>query len=284
MPITIDAVAIKSNAVGRFVSSEEYKKMVDHNAIFDEIESEDGSRFYMFLPCRGFDMPSEFDPEDFLWVFVDDEDDMGIEGNWSDFPFEFDIACQMSFVVDNPSESVMKFMKNTYDYSILDDKRFLELEKLFMEMDDDVWDEDVWNWDGDLVNEIHEILKKYNKGQLLDGRFSLPDFRHLKEFLKDGNMDTSYSTETIFVAMFTPNLKQLVKHMDFVQDVIFDIQHLENSGAIAFYKHNYELFEKITDEDSDDPIVELELDGFLVGPSIIGNGFIGSPQCGWERN
>ena len=116
MPITTDAVAISKKAVNEFIESDEYRKCKEADLIFAEFLSDDGGKLYLFEPNRVFQVNSnEIDEEEFIWVSIDDEDNLSVIGQWQESPFDFDIWTQMSIIVDDKSK--VENLIESFDYS-----------------------------------------------------------------------------------------------------------------------------------------------------------------------
>ena len=116
MPITTDAVAISKKAVNKFVKSDEYRKCKKADLIFAEFLSDDGGKLFLFEPNRVFQVnENEIDEEEFIWVSIDDEDNLSVMGQWQESPFDFDIWTQMSIIVDDKSK--VENLIESFDYS-----------------------------------------------------------------------------------------------------------------------------------------------------------------------
>ena len=116
MPITTDAVAISKKAVNEFIETDEYRKCKNAELIFAEFLNVDGSKLFLFEPNGVFQVnENEIDEEEFIWVSIDDEDNLGITGQWQESPFDFDIWTQMSIIVDDKSK--VENLIESFDYS-----------------------------------------------------------------------------------------------------------------------------------------------------------------------
>ena len=116
MPITTDAVAISKKAVNEFIETDEYRKCKNADLIFAEFLSDDGGKLFLFEPNRVFQVnENEIDEEEFIWVSIDDENNLGITGQWQESPFDFDIWTQMSIIVDDKSK--VENLIESFDYS-----------------------------------------------------------------------------------------------------------------------------------------------------------------------
>ena len=116
MPITTDAVAISKKAVNKFVKSDEYRKCKKADLIFAEFLSDDGCKLFLLEPNRVFQVnENEIDEEEFIWVSIDDEDNLSVIGQWQESPFDFDIWTQMSIIVDDKSK--VENLIESFDYS-----------------------------------------------------------------------------------------------------------------------------------------------------------------------
>ena len=85
--------------------------------IFAEFLSDDGGKLFLFEPNRVFQVnENEIDEEEFIWVSIDDEDNMEVMGCWQESPFfNFDISTQMSIIVDDKSK--VENLIESFDYS-----------------------------------------------------------------------------------------------------------------------------------------------------------------------
>ena len=93
MPIVTDAVAISKKAVNEFIESDDYRRCKNADLIFAEFLSDDGGKLFLFEPNRIIQVKG-IDEEEFIWVSIDDEDNLGITGQWQESPFDFDILTQ----------------------------------------------------------------------------------------------------------------------------------------------------------------------------------------------
>ena len=97
--ITTDAVAISKKAVNEFIESDEYRKCKNADLIFAEFLSDDGGKLFLFEPNGVFQVnENEIDEEEFIWVSIDDENNLGVMGQWQESPFDFDISTLMSII------------------------------------------------------------------------------------------------------------------------------------------------------------------------------------------
>jgi len=194
MPITVDAIALKKSAVEKFTQSDDFKKAEDHNLVAAEFEAEDGAKLYLFSPMRmGLDV-SSLDPEEYVWVQVGDEDGLGVEGHWEDYPFDLEIVCRMSVVVHSADDNVTigncKNMKEYVAYL----QSWFDISKLDFEKDTG---EDCEF--GDCGNCL------LCQGCEDSGLQSTHDAR----FFNLSNLSTAESTDEVFLAVFCPDLKSV---------------------------------------------------------------------------
>lgn len=271
MPITTDAVAIKSEAVKKFTSSENFNRFNKKNLIFAEFESEEGDKLYLFYPNSW--VPIEgLDPDEFIWISVDDEDDFSVEGVWSNFPFNLDVNCQMSWIVND--ESRVEDLIKSFDYSILLDVRLKEICTKFIESK--MLFEDWCDSENGLVDEFVEIMNAHG---IDPATFEeLANSTHEMNFLKETNFQTSLSTAKTFIGKFCPNLIQLVKFSENILDITSDLRELENFACSTYTTENYELIEYLVNEE----IESIEFEDLINYPSIAVCGFSGSGSNGWD--
>jgi len=130
MPITTDAVAVSKKAVKKFIESDGYRKCKNDDLIFSEFLSDDGGKLFLFEPNR-FIQVDGIDEEEFIWVSIDDEDNLGVMGQWQEFPFNFNVSTQMSIIVDDKSK--VENLIQSFNYSIIEDKAFSKICKDFMD-------------------------------------------------------------------------------------------------------------------------------------------------------
>jgi hypothetical protein len=255
MPITTDAVAISKKAVNKFIESDEYRKCKNDDLIFAEFLNVDGSKLFLFEPNRFFQV-NGIDEEEFLWVSVDDEDNLGITGQWQESPFNFDISTQMSIIVDDKSE--VENLIQSFDYSILEDKAFSKICKDFI---DSSLEFDDW-YDETSFKKTEIILEKYN---LDGGDFEdLAKSSHEKNFLKDTGFDSSNSTNNTFIGVFEPDLKALMKYKSIIEDITEDLKELGEKvfAYSTFDTYNYELIETLAEKET--KITGSGFDGYEV--------------------
>ena len=219
MPIVTDAVAISKKAVNEFIESDDYRRCKNADLIFAEFLSDDGGKLFLFEPNRVFQVnENEIDEEEFIWVSIDDEDNLGVMGQWQESPFDFDISTQMSIIVDDKSK--VEYLIESFDYSILEDKAFSKICKDFI---DSSLEFDDW-YDETSFKKTEIILEKYN----LDGDDfeDLVKSSHEKNFLKDTGFDSSNSTNSTFIGVFEPDLKALMKYKSIIEDITEDLKEL----------------------------------------------------------
>ena len=260
MPITTDAVAVSKKAVNEFIKTDEYKKCKNADLIFAEFLSDDGGKLFLFEPNRVFQVnENEIDEEEFIWVSIDDEDNLGVMGQWQESPFDFDIGTQMSIIVDDKSK--VDYLIESFDYSILEDKAFSKICKDFMDSSlefDDWYDETINQQALDRILEKHKDPETWN-GTLED----LMKSSHEINFFKDTGFDCSNSTNSTFIGVFEPDLKALMKYKSIIEDIIEDLPSGEKVCAYStFDTHNYELIETLAKKET--KITGSGFDGYEV--------------------
>ena len=260
MPITTDAVAISKKAVNEFIETDEYRKCKNADLIFAEFLSDDGGKLFLFEPNRVFQVnENEIDEEEFIWVSIDDEDNLGVMGQWQESPFNFDISTQMSIIVDDKSK--VEYLIESFDYSILEDKAFSKICKDFMDSSlefDDWYDETINQQALDRILEKHKDPETWN-GTLED----LMKSSHEINFFKDTGFDCSNSTNSTFIGVFEPDLKALMKYKSIIEDIIEDLPSGEKVCAYStFDTHNYELIETLAKKET--KITGSGFDGYEV--------------------
>ena len=255
MPITTDAVAISKKAVNEFIETDEYRKCKNADLIFAEFLSDDGGKLFLFEPNRIIQVKG-IDEEEFIWVSIDDEDNLGVMGQWQESPFNFDISTQMSIIVDDKSE--VENLIQSFDYSILEDKAFSKICKDFI---DSSLEFDDW-YDETSFKKTEIILEKYN---LDGGDFEdLAKSSHEKNFLKDTGFDSSNSTNSTFIGVFEPDLKALMKYKSIIEDITGDLKEFgdEVFACSTFDTYNYELIKTLAEKES--KITGSGFDGYEV--------------------
>jgi hypothetical protein len=255
MPITTDAVAVSKKAVNKFIESDEYRKCKNADLIFAEFLSDDGGKLFLFEPNR-FMQVGGLDEEEFTWVSIDDEDNLEVMGRWQEFPFNFDVSTQMSIIVDDKSK--VQNLIQSFDYSIIEDKAFSKICKDFI---DSSLEFDDW-FDETSFKKTETILEKYN----LDG----DDFEDLMKssheinFFKNTGFDCSNSTNSTFIGVFEPDLKQLIKYKSIIEDITEDLKELGEKvfACSTFDTYNYELIETLAEKET--KITGSGFDGYEV--------------------
>ena len=261
MPITTDAVAVSKKAVNKFIESDEYRKCKNADLIFAEFLSDDGGKLFLFEPNRVFQVnENEIDEEEFIWVSIDDEDNLGVMGQWQESPFDFDISTQMSIIVDDKSK--VEYLIESFDYSILEDKAFSKICKDFMDSSlefDDWYDETINQQALDRILEKHKDPETWN-GTLED----LMKSSHEINFFKDTGFDCSNSTNSTFIGVFEPDLKALMKYKSIIEDIIEELNELgdEVFAYSTFETYNYELIETLAEKET--KITGSGFDGYEV--------------------
>lgn len=255
MPIVTDAVAISKKAVNEFIESDDYRRCKNADLIFAEFLSDDGGKLFLFEPNRIIQVKG-IDEEEFIWVSIDDEDNLGVMGQWQESPFNFDISTQMSIIVDDKSE--VENLIQSFDYSILEDKAFSKICKDFI---DSSLEFDDW-YDETSFKKTEIILEKYN---LDGGDFEdLAKSSHEKNFLKDTGFDSSNSTNSTFIGVFEPDLKALMKYKSIIKDITRDLKEFgdEVFACSTFDTYNYELIETLAEKET--KITGSGFDGYEV--------------------
>ena len=244
MPITTDAVAVSKKAVKKFIESDGYRKCKNDDLIFSEFLSDDGGKLFLFEPNR-FIQVDGIDEEEFIWVSIDDEDNLGVMGQWQEFPFNFNVSTQMSIIVDDKSK--VENLIQSFNYSIIEDKAFSKICKDFM---DTSLEFDDW-FDETSFKKTEKILEKYN----LDG----DDFEDLLKssheinLFKNTGFDCSNSTNSTFIGVFEPDLKQLIKYKSIIEDITEDLKELGEKvfACSTFDTYNYELIKNLSEKETD---------------------------------
>jgi ribosomal protein L7/L12 len=244
MPITTDAVAVSKKAVKKFIESDGYRKCKNDDLIFSEFLSDDGGKLFLFEPNR-FIQVDGIDEEEFIWVSIDDEDNLGVMGQWQEFPFNFNVSTQMSIIVDDKSK--VENLIQSFNYSIIEDKAFSKICKDFM---DSSLEFDDW-FDETSFKKTEKILEKYN----LDG----DDFEDLLKssheinLFKNTGFDCSNSTNSTFIGVFEPDLKQLIKYKSIIEDITEDLKELGEKvfACSTFDTYNYELIKNLSEKETD---------------------------------
>ena len=247
MPITTDAVAVSKKAVNKFIETDEYRKCENANLIFAEFLNVDGSKLFLFEPNRVFQVnENEIDEEEFIWVSIDDEDNLAVMGQWQEFPFNFNVSTQMSIIVDDKSK--VEYLIKSFDYSIIEDKAFSKICKDFMDSSLEFDD-----WYDETINQkaLDRILKKHNQ-EIWNGTLEdLMKSSHEINFFKDTGFDCSNSTNSTFIGVFEPDLKQLIKYKSIIEDIIEDLPLGEKVLAYStFDTYNYELIETLAKKET----------------------------------
>ena len=247
MPITTDAVAVSKKAVNKFIETDEYRKCENANLIFAEFKNVDGSKLFLFEPNRVFQVnENEIDEEEFIWVSIDDEDNLAVMGQWQEFPFNFNVSTQMSIIVDDKSK--VEYLIKSFDYSIIEDKAFSKICKDFMDSSLEFDD-----WYDETINQkaLDRILKKHNQ-EIWNGTLEdLMKSSHEINFFKDTGFDCSNSTNSTFIGVFEPDLKQLIKYKSIIEDIIEDLPLGEKVLAYStFDTYNYELIETLAEKET----------------------------------
>jgi len=258
MPIVTDAVAISKKAVNEFIESDDYRRCKNADLIFAEFLSDDGGKLFLFEPNRIIQVKG-IDEEEFIWVSIDDEDNLGVMGQWQESPFDFDISTHMSIIVDEKSK--VENLIESFDYSILEDKAFSKICKDFMDSSlefDDWYDETINQQALDRILEKHKDPETWN-GTLED----LMKSSHEINFFKDTGFDCSNSTNSTFIGVFEPDLKALMKYKSIIEDIIEDLPSGEKVCAYStFDTHNYELIETLAKKET--KITGSGFDGYEV--------------------
>ena len=247
MPITTDAVAVSKKAVNKFIETDGYRKCENANLIFAEFLNVDGSKLFLFEPNRVFQVnENEIDEEEFIWVSIDDEDNLAVMGQWQEFPFNFNVSTQMSIIVDDKSK--VEYLIKSFDYSIIEDKAFSKICKDFMDssLEFDDWYDETTN-----QKALDRILKKHNQ-EIWNGTLEdLMKSSHEINFFKDTGFDCSNSTNSTFIGVFEPDLKQLIKYKSIIEDIIEDLPLGEKVLAYStFDTYNYELIETLAEKET----------------------------------
>ena len=166
-------------------------------------------------------------------------------GQWQEFPFNFNVSTQMSIIVDDKSK--VENLIQSFNYSIIEDKAFSKICKDFM---DSSLEFDDW-FDETSFKKTEKILEKYN----LDG----DDFEDLLKssheinLFKNTGFDCSNSTNSTFIGVFEPDLKQLIKYKSIIEDITEDLKELGEKvfACSTFDTYNYELIKNLSEKETD---------------------------------
>jgi ribosomal protein L7/L12 len=167
-------------------------------------------------------------------------------GQWQEFPFNFNVSTQMSIIVDDKSK--VEYLIKSFDYSIIEDKAFSKICKDFMDSSLEFDD-----WYDETINQkaLDRILKKHNQ-EIWNGTLEdLMKSSHEINFFKDTGFDCSNSTNSTFIGVFEPDLKQLIKYKSIIEDIIEDLPLGEKVLAYStFDTYNYELIETLAEKET----------------------------------
>jgi hypothetical protein len=250
------AIVLKQTAVEQFINSADFKELEEQNLVAAEFESKEGHKLYLFSPTKsGISPPQYLDPEEYVWIQVGDEDGLGVEGYWEDFPFDLDIDCRMSVVVHSADGNFsIRDCKNMKEYVAYLRESF-DISKLDFEKDTG---EDCEFGDcGDCL-----LCQGYEDLSTHDARF-----------FNTSNLSTTESTDEVFLALFCPDLKAAIKYKDIIEDITEVLcDELDGLAEVAYstwWTHNYELIKRLCEEEK----IEYDnTDDLTNHPSIVAYG------------
>ena len=321
MPITTDAVAISKKAVNKFIESDEYRKCKKADLIFAEFLSDDGGKLYLFEPNRVFQVNSnEIDEEEFIWVSIDDEDNLGIMGQWQESPFDFDIWTQMSIIVDDKSK--VENLIESFDYSedVDEDDDTYDEYKLFKDTGFDCSNSTNNTFIGvfepdlkalmkykSIIEDITEDLKELGEKDFACSTFDtynqeLIETLAEKETKKSGSgfdvRITGFSSSVVLnkvavlikktIGMELKEAKELLTNFQRMQrfEKFLTIQKDTVKSDATDFKTKLEetgvQVEIVASTKATEPYINVEVDELISYPSINAYGFSGSGANGWN--
>jgi len=273
MPLSVSLVVLKNKCIPEFTSSEEYKRIKD-DLIFHKIQDDDGL-VILFKCNRTIDagICSTINESDYLFIDVDDEDEINIVGDWYEVPDYISVTNQMSILIKCNSTDDMDKNMDYYDTSVfkkLQDNEVQNLSDLLIKYGD--WEEipDSSDCEGLEKQKIERFEKVYND----TGYDNIGDFTH-KWSLFELGFDTSESDDEIFVVTFEPTLRNIIKWKDVIEDELQEISDEEDENDYAwsvFNTANHELIESVGKS-------------WINYPSIYCDKYVGHPdfEDGWEE-
>jgi len=116
MPVSIDVIAVKNNLVNEYEQSQDFNK---DDSLINQLQSSDGSKLYIYDKNRNIQI-NNIDPNYYVWISIDDEDDFSVNGEWSDIPFNLNIDCQMSFIIDKDDQKLTNSLIEHFNDSPFD--------------------------------------------------------------------------------------------------------------------------------------------------------------------
>lgn len=267
MPVSIDAVAMKRQEAKTFRASEQYKEYCHDNLLFAEIGHQDGSALFLFNCNRSVDVSGlDLEDENHLHVTVDDEDDFGVHGTWVDHPFDFDVSCRMTLVVDQIKQKSMKYWIDQFDASVLENERLKEICEIYLKSGVDQMDDFE---DEALLEEARSILR-----DRFEDLHDIACGTSQINFYREAGFDTSLSAKGTLIVQFTPKLKHLILRKDLLEDIMGWISEDGDFAASTFSKDNFELLEQIADRKG------IDVGELLNFPSPVAYGMTGNMD-GW---
>jgi hypothetical protein len=245
MSNSVFVIALKKTAVDWFVNTIDFKKYKSDNLLAAEFETVNGDKLFVFNPSNSHSIGNLDSLEwvDYLCISIGQDDTLDIRGCWEEYPFEIDVYCQMSFIVKNPAnanyknaEECINSLLNSSDVSGLD------------------FSTDLGNCeDSDDCKCV--VCQGWEYGY---------DEAH---FLLSSGFNTSHSNTQYFIGLFEPNLRQLIKYENIIQDLIEEclVGYSEDSKDMAFstfLTENLSLLEEVSDK------FEIDLNQLVNHPVI----------------
>jgi len=283
MPISVDAIAIEKNYVMHFESTDIFKRILKEGLLFKQIENPQNNHKLYLIDLNRIFRPEVIQPHYYLWISVDDENNLGVDGQWYDAldHFSLDINGAMAFILKGLPPVRYGDLLSFYGSDIISDYE-LFLDKLFsnygfprgIENIFEIYEDSTPNNQEYLKSEI-EMLSQIE--QKATGQVNLEDLP-VQYALNKLGIDCSYSKEGILVCTFTPNLRNYLNFFEVLKDEIADLRYLDEEGdaeiAYATYEDSYKLqiFEDLGLADGD----------HMPFPAIKVDEYTGEPVTGWS--
>ncbi len=267
MPVSISVICIRNKVANNFLLSNLYLEL--EKDIYMQ-RNENGNLYLAMSLSRAgfFETVSEMDSSDYLYLTVDDEDDLGINGSFIPSK-EVDLVVNMSIVAKNVEEEKIRNYHEYYNHDFLKNLEKHDLKKL-----------------KELIFENGQIKDMIDDDDIKNVEAICPDYNWDEQVQKwaffELGCDTSLSTESVFILKFQPSLKNLIKWEGIIDDELNEWQseyegNKDNFAYSLYETENYDLLETLEEQ------LELEGDeGLRNYPSIIFFGLNGNPQSGWE--